>query len=462
MALRRLLDHRFLRDTATLQLGALFNAAGNFISAVLLAHLLGAKLQGQFYVAVSLYSLLWFLVNQGLVQATVSQVAAANSRGQRDKAAGWLAWLWKASIVWGIGICALGFLLLPSVADWWFDGDRRIGVWAAWLSLSPLLELPRVVACAGMQGMRRMVPLALTENGQEAIRVFLVVTGALITRSATGPVIGTVVASALGSVVALELFRRDRLSAASPLPALREIAAHLREVPLHYGTPLGVKVGLVRNLNALCMEILPSLILKYFGSDEWVAYVRIAQRLMKVPLMFMQGISRTTLPMFSEIAGLRDIARLRHAFFKVTLYSGLIISAGVLVFLAVLPWVLSFAFPPEYREPLWTVCLILVPGFLIMSFSIANDTFYLVTNTLRVAVVISVMGTLASILLLIWLAYRNPTTGVPWGLSLAMASSGVHFAYAAWYLTRHRTEPVAKPLEEPIIEAPVEEQPSEP
>jgi hypothetical protein len=44
---------------------ALLNAAGNFVSAALLAHVLGAKVQGQFYVAVSLYSFLWFLVNQG-------------------------------------------------------------------------------------------------------------------------------------------------------------------------------------------------------------------------------------------------------------------------------------------------------------------------------------------------------------------------------------------------------------
>jgi hypothetical protein len=60
----------------------------------------------------------------------------------------------------------LGFLVLPWAAVHVLDSRREIGLWAAWMSLSPLLEMPRVVACAGMQGMRRMLPLALTENGQ--------------------------------------------------------------------------------------------------------------------------------------------------------------------------------------------------------------------------------------------------------------------------------------------------------
>ena len=61
MKLRRFLEHKFVRDTATLQVGSLFVSAGNLASAVLLAHVLGAREQGQYYVAVTLYSLLWFL-----------------------------------------------------------------------------------------------------------------------------------------------------------------------------------------------------------------------------------------------------------------------------------------------------------------------------------------------------------------------------------------------------------------
>lgn len=436
----KLLDrigHKFARDAATLQVGAFLSAIGNFVSAVLLAHLLGAELQGKFYVATSLYAFLWFLVNQGLVQATVSQVAAANSRGQTDKMAGWTAWLVKASVLFGLVLALLGFLTLPAFAESVLKTDRQIGVWASWMALSPWLETPRTVVCAALQGTRRMLPFAQVENAQELIRVFLVCVGALVTQSPTGPVVGTLAASALGSVIALELYRRDRLQADSPLPSFAAVRALIPAMPLFYGFRLGLKLGIVRNLNALCMEIVPSLLIARFGTPEWVAYMRIAQRLIRIPVMFMQGISRTALPMFSELAGLRDMAGLRRAYFKASAVSGVVITTGVLLVLPFLPWLLARAFPRDYSAPVLTICLILVPGFIIMSFSIANDSFYLVTNTLRVAVRITVIGMVFSVTMLFLLARANPTTGVAWGLTINMACSLLHLSYATWYFRRH-------------------------
>jgi O-antigen/teichoic acid export membrane protein len=455
------LRNKFFRDAATLQIGALFNAAGNFASAALLAHLLGPKSQGQFYVAVSLYSLLWFLVNQGLLQATVAQVAAANARGQGGKVAAWLAWLLKSNLVFGAVLCAIGFLALPWVARHWLESDPDVGTWAAWLAISPILETPRLVACAAMHGTRRMVPFAQTENAQEAMRVFLVVVGALVTNSAAGAVIGTIVSSFLGSIAAVELYRRERLKENSPLPSFAEIRAHVRDVPLTLGTALGVKLGIVRNLNALCMEVIPSLLIEKFGSTEWVAYLRIAQRLMKVPLMLMQGINRTSVPAFSELAGLKDIDRLRRLYFKTTLLSGMFISLGVILVMPFLGWILAHTFPANYVRPVSTTCWILVPGFLVMSFSVANDTFYLITNTLKVAVVISVAAMIPSVILVAYLAWAYPTTGVAWGLSINMASSSLHIAYAAWWFRRNRRPPEALAHLDPSVPTIDIEQPAE-
>lgn len=431
---------KFFRDTATLQIGSLLNAGGNFVSAALLAHLLGAENQGRFYVAISLYSLLWFLVNQGLLQATVAQVAAANARGQGEKVAAWLAWLLKSNLLFGAVLCAIGFVTLPWVATHWLGTSSEVGTWAAWLAISPILETPRIVACAALHGTRRMVPFAQTENAQEAMRIFLVIAGALLTNSAVGPVIGTIVSSLCGSVAAVELYRRERRKSDSPLPSLAEIRAHVRDVPLTLGTALGVKLGIVRNLNALCMEVIPSLLIERFGSTEWVAYLRIAQRLMKVPLMLMQGINRTSVPAFSELAGLKDVARLKHLYFKTSLFSGLFIGLGVVCAMPFLGWILAHTFPSSYVRPVSNTCWILLPGFLVMAFSVANDTFYLITNTLKVAVLVSVGAMIPSVILIAYLAWMYPTTGVAWGLSINMASSSLHILYAAWWFRRHKRE----------------------
>jgi O-antigen/teichoic acid export membrane protein len=431
-----LLKSKFLRDTVTLQAGSLLTAVGNFASAAALAYLLGARQQGRYYVAISLYSLLWFLMNQGFVGATGSQVAAANARGLPLKVAAWLAFLAKAYLALGVVVVALGGLLLPRLAADVFHEPDGPGLWAFWLTLTPLLEMPRVVACAALQGTRRMLPLTQIENAQELSRIFLVVAGVLVTGSAAGAVLGMLAASALSSVIGIELYLLARREDPRSLPSFGEIARVAREVPLRAGMPLGVKLGLVRSIDALARDVLPVLLLRYFGSSEWVTYLRIAKSFLGMPLMFMQGASRTALPMLSELAGLKDLTRFRRTYWKASLYSGALISTGLLLAMLMVRPILRIAFPAGYWEPVWLICLILLPGYLIVSFSIANDTFYLVSNTLKAGVVLCVLGLAVCTATQTWLAARFPTTGAAWGLSFTLAITSMHFVYAAWWFRR--------------------------
>ncbi len=281
--LTQLFKNKFLRDAVALQSGTLFNAIGHLATAISLPFLLGARGQGEFYVAMALYTALALIVNQGIVTATVSQVAAAAGREQWEKATGWLAYLVKAYSLISVAILAVGFLILPLFATGVLQTDRQIGLWAAFLCLTPLLELPKVVAVAGLQGMRRMLPIARIENGQEAVRVFLVILGALLAGDATGPVVGSLAASLIGSIVAMDLYRRERKEAETRLPGWNAIRKLVRVVPLRDGMSLGFKLGFVRILNVLSQQVLPTLFLERFGSTEWVAYLRIAQRIMSIP-----------------------------------------------------------------------------------------------------------------------------------------------------------------------------------
>ncbi len=438
--LRALLARKFLRDTLTLQASSMLNALSNLASTVLLAQLLGARAQGQYYVALSLYSLLFFLLNQGVQGATVSQVAAASARGLSDKVAAWLGFLLKGYVLVGLALLALGFLALPWVATRVVHADAETARWAFWLTLTPFCELPRVVVCAALQGTRRMVPFARIENGAEVLRFFGVGVGALVTGSAEGPVLGTVAASLVASVIAIGVYARVRAEGAA-LPGWREILGHARDVPLLAGLPLGFKLGLVRSIDAIGTQALPTLILQHVSRDpRAVTYLRIAQRLLSVPLLLMQGISRNVLPMFSELAGLREMARFRRLFLRASLASGAIVSLGVLCALPLVPWGVARFFPPDYHAPVTTMALILVPGFVVMSFSIANDTFYLVTNTLKVGVVLCCLSLVVNALAVWYLAWVDNFLGVAWGLSFTYASAAVHYVYEAWWFRRHARE----------------------
>ncbi|MFN0244873.1 MAG: lipopolysaccharide biosynthesis protein [Planctomycetota bacterium] len=440
----RLLKDKFWRDSVTLQIGSMINSAGNLLSAVALAHVLGAHEQGQFYVAIALYSLWFLLLNQGLSAATVAQVAAANARGIRFKVAAWLAFLCKGYLLLALIVIAVGYLVLPLLGAL-FRASPQTSQWAFWLSFTPIVELPRIVVCAAFQGTRSMKALAQTENTHESARAFLVIAGALMTNSPVGAIVGTLCASAIGSIVAIEVYIVQQRLPNSPLPSVREILAQVRDVPLSAGLRMGVKLGLLRSIDALGLQVLPTLFMERWGASAWVAYLRIARTFMTVPLMFMQGVSRTVMPVMSELAGLKDMDRFRQFFVRASVYSGLIISSGILLSLVVLPFALEWLFPPSYREPVWTMCLILVPGFVAQSFCIANDVFYLVTNTLRVGVYLSIALFVFCMPLIAFLAWKIPTTGVAIGMSFSFATAATNFIFIAYYFRKQKLEKSPSP-----------------
>ena len=443
--LRERLRNKFVRDTATLQAGSFLTAFGNFASAAALAFLLGPREQGRYYLAISLYALLWLLMNQGFVGATVSQVAAANARGLERKIAAWLAYLAKAYVALGVVLVVLGPLCLPAIGSRVFQAPPDVSLWAQWLTITPFLEMPRVVVCAALQGTRRMLPLTQVENSQELSRVFLVVAGVLVTGSPVGAIAGTLLASALSSIIAVEVYLLARREDPAGLPSFSDIAGLVREVPLKSGLALGTKLGFFRSVDAILREVLPALLLSRYGTEEWVAYLRIAQRIFGAPLMFLQGISRSALPAFSEIAGMKDFERLRRTYWKAVLWSGTFISSGLLLAMLCVKPLLRVTFPESYWEPVFLTCLVLLPGYLIVSFSIGSDTFYLVSDNLKAGVILCILGFVVCAVAQIVLASRIPTTGAAWGLSFTLSVSLIHFAYAAWWF-RHRAPSRVPPV----------------
>ncbi len=171
---------RFARDAAVLQAAAGITSVGNLASTMALAFLLGARLQGTFYLAIALYSLFYLIANVGLVTVTVSHVARAIGADDRDRVVAWLGFMLRASLILSVAMLVLARLTLPTVASYLYD-NPKVGHWATLLCLIPLLEIPRMVCAAAFQGSRRMMDLAQLENATEAMRVFLVVSMILIT-----------------------------------------------------------------------------------------------------------------------------------------------------------------------------------------------------------------------------------------------------------------------------------------
>jgi len=365
----------------------------------------------------------------------INQIAAAAARQQSAKVELWIAWLAKATLVIGVGLSVFAWLVLPPFASFAFD-SAVVGRCGAWLACTPLLELPRVALTAALQGTRRMTSLARIENGQELARVFLVICGALATGTAMGPVLGTLGASAVGSLLAIDLYRRECRQPGSDLPPLRAWLARIGSVPLTYGLRLGLRVGVVRNLDVYAVQILPSMLLGYFGDAAWVAYMRLAQRFVGLARTFMAGINRTALPYFSQLRSTQSVERLERAYWRATLFSGLVVSGGLLLSIPLAPLLIGL-FPRDFHGPVLLCYWILVPGAMVVAFSVANDVFYMVTNTLGVAIKLQVVCMVITTTTVAACAATWPTFGTAIGLSICYCCSAVHVGYAALWFRRN-------------------------
>lgn len=432
-----LLRTKFMRDTATLQVASGVSQVFQVLTTAALALLLGAEGQGMYVSAIALQALVYFLINVGVIQTTVSQVAAAAARQNEYKSSGWIAFLAKTLAVVGACVFVAGWFVLPWVGEL-FYGDRTVGVWAWWLCALPLIELPKVVAGAAFQGTRRMLALGQLENGCEMLRFFLVVCGAVVVGDPRGALGGLLAASVLGAVLSAGLYHRARLDGGYPLPGPREILHRARDIQIRQGIRQGVRLALIKNGQVLFGNIFPRLIIGVVVGLQWVAYFHIAQRLLMVPMMLAAGITRTVLPALGELAGKKDLVRFRRMYFRVTFITGTLITGALLATLALTPWIVRSLFPADYEEWVTIYAGILVIGYIPFAFASANESVYIVANQLKALGWITLVGAAVTIPTNVWLIMNVEYTGTVWGLALYQSWVVFHNLYIGVFFWRRR------------------------
>ena len=450
-ALARIRESRFLRDSFLLQISGALQAGIGFVSSAAIAHSIGLEGQSAYGLTVAMYGLLFMLLNTGVVAAGVNQISAAEKNGRPEKIASWLAYVVKVYAGVGLGLVIAGIFLLPRLAEWrGYEGAQALGFMAAVLCTMSLLETPRVLATVTFQGLRRMSDLARLDVGTDLGRLLAVLAGLAILRSPAGAVYGHLAGGALGSILGVVMMRRASRRDGR-VPGLRDILSRIRDVPLVQGLPLALRAGSMRSMDALALEVLPPLLLKAKDAIAGgvVAEMKVAQRVMKLPVTLLQGLSRTALPMLSRNMGERDPELFRRQFLRVSLTGGVVVVLGIGLALLFLPLVVRVAYPPEYEAPVRRLLLIFAVGYSMQSFAVALDAFYFVTGRFRVAILISVLGLFVTIPLMGWLGQRLPETGVAWGIVASMSLCLVHYAHIGWYFLSGRYKTMFDEAPEP-------------
>ncbi len=438
---RSIKNSRFARDSTVLQAGSLLLAGSGLLAALALSHILGASMLGEYYLGVAVFTALWFALNLGVATLVTSKVATASQSKNTAEVRDWMAFAMEATLLTGSFCALVCWLVLPNVLDWWLSGDAsqadRVAHYAVLLALEPLIGLPRLLCVISFQGQRRMASLTRMENVQELSRALLVIAGAFWTGSVLGAVIGQLIAAILGIGIALHFYRNERLKD-DRLPSFWSVFARIGRVRIRGRWGLGIRMGLVRNIDAYAVQVLPSLVLGRYGSTDLVTYLRVAQRFTNVLKLFMGGVGRTGFAALSAAGKDSDPRRFGRVYRHISLLGGACVLAASCVLLPILPWFMDRYWPADFAAPVWNFVLILMPGMWLMGFSVVNDVFYLITNRLHIGILISTVSFIGLIPVFFLMANLMPEKGIAIALSLTYSTSIVHVICAFVWLRRRQ------------------------
>lgn len=437
---------RFGRDALMLQLAAGVNMGSGFVTSIVLFRFLGVYGYGNFAEATNLYNLIYFLGNVGFSQICIARVAEAMGRGDEEDAARWLGFFVKAYGILSSILLVIGMLVAPWLGYWIMD-DWQVGVWAGFLCLSGPLSLPFYMVQVALHGTRRMRILAEMENLKEMLRSFLVVCGVLLIGDTRGAIAGEIGGSALSVILAYFAYRKAMADCSSlALPGMRSLYRGARAVTsaeLWELTRRGALISVNKNFQALMPTVLPRLLLGHFATSREVGYLNLAQNLMKLPLMGLQGVSRTLMPALGQLKGSGDIEKLRHLMQKIMLLSGGLVSAATAAWGIALLWLLPILYGESARPASQLLPWLFIANA-IAGFAVGAEAFFIVVDRVKVAVKISIVSLMIFSPFGFFFIWQWTTVGAAMAVALVHLTAAASIAYIFYYLRRERELAKAK------------------
>jgi len=285
----------------------------------------------------------------GLAPATITQLAEALARKDREAAAEYCGYFVKLSLLLGLGLAAVGLLAGPLVARAVY-GQALIGLLAGALMTDMLLGLPRNLVRVAWQGSRRMTSLAVFEVVRGLARLLGVGLVLWLGGGVSG-VVGTELGLALlASAAAWPLFARLE-GGPEAFPSWGEVLSQARTVGLGKHFTFGLMIILDRNVVRV-LEAAPFLILGRFAPAAEVGYLRLAWGLINLPLAALSGLANNLAARLPQLRSLGREEDFWGIFFKTSLAGGLISLFGVGLFTLLAPWLVKLLYGAQYLPAL--------------------------------------------------------------------------------------------------------------
>ncbi len=332
--IQRFARRRFVRDTLILQFGQFATIIAQALMNILLLRILGPDLVGYYALITAMAAVLGLLDLSASGQVALVEVSKALGAGRHDEVRDNLAFLIRVNlIINGILVTAF-FVLAPWLAQISYgqsiENSFEIGIWARWLALLELTELPFAILTITYRSQRNMRALVSLETVRLILMSAISIGVLLLGWGIPGLVISQVAVSGgyavYGAYAYARLAMNDRR-----FPSWPVLLGRMTSISTRWHLWFGVRIAVDKNLSSFATQ-LPILMMGTLGPTA-VGYFGTALKVITLPQPLISGIARNLDTFLPSRAG-QSMLSLRDAFFRTTLFTGLI-WAGVTIGMAV-------------------------------------------------------------------------------------------------------------------------------
>lgn len=355
---RRFFRRKVVQDTLTLQASGLGVVALGALAWIVVPLALGPEQYGTWALAQSLLGI-WDTFNlTGLGVTIGTRLAAAVGAHDQNEILRLLSTHVRVSVMWGALSVAVMTLAGPPLAQT-LHGSAEVGVLAAWLSFTLLIDPFYLLVTTALQSRRSMRALALLQNANQLVLTACLVTAALARPEPAALVAARLAYSLITALLALWLYERLRTRDAVVYPSLRAVMARARTASYRPYWRSGLANALDKNAAQLFTQ-LPLQLTGVIGGLAAAGFLQLALRGFQQASLFTSAVFSNMQAVVPQAVGRGDYARLYRGFTQLVLAlaggGALFYGALALAGPALVAWVVAPLFGEE-----WLAVIPLIP-----------------------------------------------------------------------------------------------------
>lgn len=409
--IKQIIERKLFKDTVAFQAQIFASIVISLLTSIALTRILGKDDYGAYSMVIYIFNLLNIgrYISPGT--AIINRIAEANAAKKPDEIKEAIVYYLKVSLITGGLVAISGAAFGPALAKLIYGKEvAHLAIRLIFLSvfLSIISDLTIVV----FQGMRMMLHFAVFNTIQLVMRLVLITAFLLMRLGVPGVVYAYLFSALLSSLIGILFLHKARKDGNAFIPDIHDIFFSIPRVNLNKHFSFMTITSLNKQATTL-ISIVPALMLGRYAEKSEVGFYNLALHITGALWSVFSGFAGNLLPYLSELKSRDNLKLLIERFRKITIFSGCasIVIAGVFALIA--KFAIQFVYGKDFL-PVATVVYVMLVQYVLCSFGIAANSYYIVTRRVLFALLSKIALLILSIPVGWWLVkdYRAIGAGI--------------------------------------------------